>query len=132
MSSSRESPDPAIPEGVRPDDWQNLVGRRDRHQRWWRRQEPRPVGDVVAQVVQRKGYAQLEQSRVVDEAWREVAGAAWANQARPGGIRRGVLEVLVSNNLLMQEIGFEQQRLLTALQERVPDAQIQQIRFRIG
>lgn len=132
MSPSRKSPKGPVPEGVRPDDWQDLVARRDRQQGWWRRQEPRSVSDVIAQVVQRKGYAQLAAAHALEEAWREVAGEGLAEQTRPGALRRGVLEILAPNNLLMQELGFQQQQLLADLQQRVPDVQIRQLRFRIG
>lgn len=132
MSRSPNRSEQPAPEGVRPDDWQDLVARRDRQQGWWRRQEPRSVGDVVAQVVQRKGYAQLAAAHALEEAWREVAGDGLAEQTRPGNIRRGVLEILVTNNLLMQELGFQQQQLLADLQKCVPDAGVRQLRFRIG
>ena len=120
------------PDDVRPDDWEDLDRRRDSHRRWWRAKEPRPVGDLLAQVVARKGYAQLRAASELADAWSQAVGEELAEQTRVGLIRRGVLDVLVANNLLMQELGFQKEQILIALQQQAPDANVKQIRFRVG
>lgn len=124
--------DRSPPGDVHPADWQQLARRRAAHGRWFRGRQPKPVGDVMAQLVQRKGYAQLQVASDLTDAWNEVVGSLLAEQSQLGRIRRGVLEIVVANNLLIQELGFQKQQLLDALQQRVPDADIRELRFRVG
>jgi hypothetical protein len=43
-----------------------------------------------------------------------------------------VLEVTVAHSLLLQELGFDKQRLVATLRAALPDMNIREIRFRIG
>ena len=51
-----------------------------------------------------------------------------------GSIRysRGTLEILVSNNLLAQELGFQSDELIARLQKLSPASKINKLRFRVG
>lgn len=109
-----------------------LERRRASHQRWFMAKRPKPVGNVIAQVVQRRGYAEIRVAGERDEAWRAAVGVELANSTRVGGLRRGVLEVIVANSLLMQELTFCKEELMASLQKALPSAEINQIRFRIG
>ena len=44
-----------------------------------------------------------------------------------GQLRRGVLEVTAANSLVMQELGFEKERILQELQTARPDAGLKQL-----
>lgn len=110
----------------------DLERRRASHRRWFYRHRPKRIGNVIAQLVQRRGYAQVRTADKRDQAWRTAVGAEWAASTRVGGIRRGTFEVLVANSLLMQELTFRKEQLLVSLQAALPEAGIQQIRFRIG
>lgn len=94
--------------------------------------QPKRMADVIAQVVQRRGYAQVRAARQWDEAWRAAAGPEFSAVTRPGVLRRGTLEVLADNSLVMQELTFEKDRLLAELQSALPAAGIKQLRFKVG
>jgi len=94
--------------------------------------QPKRMADVIAQVVQRRGYAQVRAARQWDEAWRAAAGSEFAAVTRPGAFRRGTLEITAANSLVMQELSFEKDRLLAALQTALPNAQVKQLRFKVG
>jgi predicted nucleic acid-binding Zn ribbon protein len=94
--------------------------------------QPKRVGDVLAQLVQKKGYAQVRSEQAHRDAWQAAAGPAFAAVTEPGAIRRGVLEVAAANSLVMQELVFEKERLLAAMQQALPDAGIKQLRFKVG
>ncbi len=111
---------------------EDLERRRASHQRWFNARRPKQIGNVIAQLVQRKGYAQVRAAGERDEAWQEAAGSQLAPSTRVAGIRRGVFEVLVANSLMMQELTFRKEELLASLQDRLPEAGIQQLRFRLG
>ena len=111
---------------------EDLERRRASHQRWFNSKRPKQIGDVIAQLVQRKGYAQVRAAGERDEAWQEAVGEQLAPSTRVAGIRRGVLEVFVANSLMMQELTFRKEELLTDLQNKLPNEGIKQLRFRLG
>jgi predicted nucleic acid-binding Zn ribbon protein len=94
--------------------------------------QPRQIGDVLAQLIARRGYAREQSTAAVEEAWREAAGGEIAAISRAGSVRRGTLEVLVPNNLLAQELGFQRDQLIAKLQKLSPETKITKLRFRIG
>jgi predicted nucleic acid-binding Zn ribbon protein len=94
--------------------------------------QPKSVADILAQLVQKKGYAQVRAARAGAEAWKAAAGNQFAAVTEIGQLRRGVLEVTAANSLVVQELTFEKQRLLAAMQQALPDAGIKQLRFRVG
>lgn len=115
-----------------PDDWQDFE-RRSRAQRsWFHARQPKPIGDVIAQLVQRRGYAQVRAASEWNQAWQDAAGEHFARVTEVGQLRRGVLEVTAANSLVMQELGFEKERILAALQAARPEAGLKQLRFRVG
>ena len=115
-----------------PDDLEDVARRSRLHRRWFRRQQPKTVANVLAEVIQKRGYAQVQEGRAWDEAWRAAVGERFAEHTQVGAIKRGSLEIVVANSLLMQELGFEKERLLAELQRSLPDKGIKQIRFRVG
>ena len=94
--------------------------------------QPRQIGDVLTQLIARRGYAREQSSAALEAAWQQAAGAKLAAQTRAGSIRRGTLEVLVTSNLLAQELGFEHDALIARLQTLSPQTKITKLRFRVG
>jgi predicted nucleic acid-binding Zn ribbon protein len=115
-----------------PDDWADLERRRQAHRRWFYGRQPKPVAEVIAQLIQRRGYAQVRTGGQWNEAWAAAAGERFAAVTEVGQLRRGVLEITAANSLVMQELGFEKERILAELQTALPDAGIKQLRFRVG
>ncbi|MEM8944552.1 MAG: DUF721 domain-containing protein [Planctomycetota bacterium] len=113
------------------DQFEDLERRRTTQQRRFFARRPKRIDNVLAQVVQRRGYAQVRATSERDEAWRNAVGDI-ASATRVGALRRGTLEVRVENSLLMQELTFRKEELLTKLQAALPDAGITQLRFRVG
>jgi predicted nucleic acid-binding Zn ribbon protein len=93
---------------------------------------PRAIGDVLSELMARRGYARVQTGEASEEAWRQAAGPLAAKYTRVGQVRRGTLEVIVANSALVQELGFQKQGLLKTLAALLPDAGIKNIRFRVG
>jgi predicted nucleic acid-binding Zn ribbon protein len=115
-----------------PDDWADLQRRREAYRRWRAAREPRTAADVMAEVMQRRGYASVRTALACREAWDAAAGEPFRGVTEPGAVKRGVLEVTAANSLVVQELSFEKDRILAALQASLPDAGIKQLRFRVG
>ena len=93
---------------------------------------PQTIGNVLSELMSRRGYARIQGAAAYDVAWSEAAGPLAAKYTRPGQVRRGTLEVVVANSTLMQELGFQKQDLLNALARLLPDEGITNLRFRVG
>ena len=113
-----------------------LSRKSESYSRWFRARQPKKIGNVVAQLMQRRGFAQIENSRQLEDAWDSVIGNSVigdrAATSRVGAIRRGTLEVWVVSSLMMQELTFQKQRILQDMQQAYPAGKIKKIRFRVG
>jgi predicted nucleic acid-binding Zn ribbon protein len=96
------------------------------------RREPQRLGNVISQVLARRGYAQVKTSQQLAAAWVDVAGPVAAGNTRVGSCRRGTLEIVVANSAVMQELNFHKQELINQLIARVPGHKIRALRFRAG
>jgi predicted nucleic acid-binding Zn ribbon protein len=93
---------------------------------------PKVIGQVLSELMSRRGYARVQGAAAYDAAWRAAAGPLAAEYTRPGQLRRGTLDVVVANSTLVQELGFQKQALLKALASLLPDEGIENLRFRVG
>jgi predicted nucleic acid-binding Zn ribbon protein len=93
--------------------------------------KPKPIGNILAELLARRGYGRLQAADTCAAAWQQAAGTL-AAKSRAGQVRRGVLEVWVQNSTLVQEFSFEKSRLLKAMAQLVPDEKIRDLKFRVG
>jgi predicted nucleic acid-binding Zn ribbon protein len=94
--------------------------------------QPRRIGDVLSQLIARRGYAREQSAAAIQTAWERALGDQFAATTRAGAVRRGTLEVIVPNNLVAQELGFRKEDLIQKLARLAPDQQVGNIRFRVG
>ena len=92
---------------------------------------PQAIGDVLAQLMARRGFARVQSAAAFESAWREAAGEM-ARFTRLGQVRRGRLEVIAANSTIIQELSFRKLELIHALARLLPDERINGIRFRVG
>ena len=93
---------------------------------------PQPVGDVLAELMARKGFARVLGEEAYRAAWNEAVGESVARFTRPGKLRRGLLEITVANSMLVQEFTFQKADLLKSLRQKLPDENIRDLRFKVG
>lgn len=93
---------------------------------------PRAIGDVLAELMARQGFARVQSSEAFEAAWQEAAGELASRYSRAGRVRRGKLEVTVANSTVVQELVFQKPALLETLRGLLPDQKINDIRFRVG
>jgi predicted nucleic acid-binding Zn ribbon protein len=94
--------------------------------------QPKRIGNILAELMARRGYAREQSGGACAEAWTVAAGESLAACTRATQVRRGVLEVLVSNSMMIQEIGFQKPALLKRLADLLPDENIRDLKFRVG
>ena len=72
---------------------------------------PQAIGNVLSELMSRRGDSRGAERAASDAAWREAAGPLVAEYTRVGQLRRGTLEVVVANSTLVQELGFQKRML---------------------
>ena len=93
---------------------------------------PEPIGNILAELMARRGYARVQSAEAYEAAWKQAAGPLIGRYSRVGSLRRGTLEVTVTNAALVQELGFQKAGILKALSHLLPDQGIKDLRFRLG
>jgi predicted nucleic acid-binding Zn ribbon protein len=112
------------------DDERTLLG--DYRRRQVRIPPPKAMGDVMSQLLARRGYAQVQSAASCESAWRTAVGEKLAPHTCPGNVRRGVLEVLVTSSSVLQELAFVKAKVIKQLAQLAPDQKIRDVRFRVG
>lgn len=98
----------------------------------YKQKGPRPIGDILSELMARKGFARVRGEDAYREAWQEAVGQAVGQYTRTGKLRRGLLEIFVANSMLIQELTFQKVGLLKSLNEKLPDEKIRDLRFKVG
>jgi len=92
---------------------------------------PRTIDRLIPRIIARSGVAGTQASQELDSTWKQVAGKQWSNCTMAGPVRRGSLEVFVTDSMVLQELVFHQQDLLQQLNQKLPQTKISAFRFRV-
>ena len=95
------------------------------------KRDPQKIGDVVSDLLARRGYAQVEAQEECNRAWDRVVGKL-GKFSRATEVKRGVLQVIVTNSVVMQELTFRKPELIATMSAELPNHQIKDLRFRVG
>ena len=93
---------------------------------------PQPIGDILAELMARKGFARARAEEAYQAAWKDAVGEPVAQYTRTGKLRRGLLEIFVANSMLIQELTFQKADLLESINQKLPDEKIRDLRFKVG
>jgi predicted nucleic acid-binding Zn ribbon protein len=94
--------------------------------------DARKLADVLSELHARRGYARVNESQSLTEAWNEAVGGRLALKTRVGLVRRGVLEVTAADSASAQELQFQKEPILTKLTAALPEQKLRDLRCRIG
>jgi predicted nucleic acid-binding Zn ribbon protein len=94
---------------------------------------PELLGEILSRLFAARGWGRRQERLRLEEAWAEAVGPEAAKHTRVGSLRRGMLEVVVDNAVLLQELAhFHKRRLLEQLRGRLPGTPLNNLRFRAG
>lgn len=96
------------------------------------KRRPRKIGSIIEQLMARRGYAQVQTSNEMDRVLKQVVGTDLARQCRCGNVRRGTLDVTVTDSVATQELSFKKRAIIQAMQKEYPQSGIKAVRFRLG
>jgi predicted nucleic acid-binding Zn ribbon protein len=95
------------------------------------KRDPRKISEVLTDLMARRGYGQVQASDDCQQAWTKVVGQM-AKFTHAGDIKRGILHVVASNSVVIQELTFRKTELIAAMARELPHHQIKDLRFRQG
>ena len=98
-------------------------------------QGPELLGEILSRLFTARGWGRRQDRLRLEQAWADsMAGCGLApEQTRVNSLRRGVLEVLVDNSVLLQELAhFHKRRLLEQMRGRISGTTINDLRLRAG
>jgi Dna[CI] antecedent, DciA len=96
---------------------------------------PESLGEILSRLFTARGWGRRQDRLRLEEAWTAAMSACGLtpNQTTVGALRRGVLEVVVGNGVLLQELAhYHKRRLLEQLRGRLPGTTVTDLRFRAG
>ncbi len=93
---------------------------------------PIPIGNVVAEIMARRGLGRDRVAANKRDIWRQAVGDSVAALTQCGEMRGGRLEIMVANSMLIQELTFRKAEIIAALNKNISGGNIQDIRFRVG
>ena len=94
---------------------------------------PENLGDILGRLFTAHGWGRRQGRLQLERAWAEAVGPEHAAQTRVSLVRRGILEVVVGNAVLLQELAhFHKRRLLEQLRRLLPKTTLTDLRFRAG
>lgn len=105
----------------------DIVNKRQRFRR-----RPKRTADVISQMMARQGYAQTKSNDELNEVWEIAVGPKFTSCTKAGRINRGVLEVYVASSAAMNQLSFQKRKLLSAMQQQLPQNKIKDLRFKLG
>ena len=110
----------------------DLARRTAQHRKRFHARQPKKLADVMAKLVVKRGLGKQQSNRQLQAAWKSAVGPALAKFSQAVAVRRGKLEVLVVNSLMMQEISFAKSTIVAQLQTHLPEAKITDLKMRVG
>jgi predicted nucleic acid-binding Zn ribbon protein len=94
---------------------------------------PEPLREILSRLFTARGWGRRQGQLQLEKAWADAAGPDFAAHTRVGALRRGVLEVVVGNAVVLQELAhYHKRRLLDALRRQLPRTPLTDLRFRAG
>jgi hypothetical protein len=94
--------------------------------------KPQAIDRLVNRVIARRGVTQIQAREELLRAWAAACNPDLLKFTRVMSVRNRKLEVKVANSLVNQQLTFDQAKLLRSLQEKIPEAKLQGLAFKIG
>jgi hypothetical protein len=96
---------------------------------------PELLGEILSRLFTARGWGRRQDRLRLEQAWTDAMAACGLapDETRVNGLRRGVLEVLVANAVMLQELAhFHKRKLLEAVRGKLAGTMIHDLRFRAG
>lgn len=110
----------------------DLTERSGKQRRRFFAKQPKKISSILSQLITAKAYAATSSNTELEETWATAVGPLLAKQSQAFRLYRSKLEVTVSSSTMMQELKFEEHRLLKKIQAALPNNKITGLKFKVG
>jgi hypothetical protein len=94
---------------------------------------PEPLAEILARLFTSRGLGQEQGRLKLENAWKSAVGTDLVERTQLGTLRRGVLEILVRDAVLLHELAqFRKRQLLGSLKESLGSERVKELRFRLA
>jgi predicted nucleic acid-binding Zn ribbon protein len=94
---------------------------------------PEPLSEILARLFVARGWGARQDRLRLEKAWRAAVGAESSRRTQLGTLRRGVLEILVRDAVLLHELShFRKRQLLQVFAEQLGQGWVRDLRFRLA
>lgn len=93
--------------------------------------KPSPLGHLLKELLRQKNWQHRFDQHAVFLCWDEVVGPEIASRAQPDCIRGKVLWLRVADSVWMQQLSLQKTTLLAAINQRLGENPLTDIRFRL-
>ena len=85
---------------------------------------------MLTRLIRRKGLVETSAADQLNAVWNQIVGAEIGRRSSARKLRAGVLEVVVTNNVALEQLrGYLNQSILEKLQSAMPESNIRSIRY---
>lgn len=92
--------------------------------------KPARLGQLLQNIVRRKGLAEESSGDQLSTLWKQTAGDRISSKSHVRKLRNGILEIGVTNGAILEELtSYLHQDLLAAMKAQHPDPEIQNLKF---
>lgn len=93
--------------------------------------QTKKLSSIIPRVLNRYGITNQLAALELENAWGEIVGPMLLQETRLGHVQRGVLLVLIKNNLVLQELTMRKKEILARLQNFPAFSEIRDLRLRL-
>ncbi len=87
--------------------------------------------EVLSRLFLARGWGRTSGQAKLEEAWSAAVGPEWKDHSRAVVLKRGVLEVWVTDALVLQHLVMIKAMLIASVSEKLGQS-VKEIRFRVG
>ena len=92
----------------------------------------RKAGDILKDLLAGRDWLKEDPYSLIFLEWRSIAGTALADHCRPLQIHEGICIIEADHPGWLQMLGMEKERLLKAIHDRSPAAEVREIRLKLS
>lgn len=95
--------------------------------------DPKMLGDLLQAFIVERGLNRMLSANVIENTVFQILGPQKSSMVRVGQLRRGILNITVSNSCLLGELrSFQKPAIMKALRESGAASGLTDIRFRVS
>lgn len=94
--------------------------------------KPQTIDRLVNRVIARRGVTHIQAREELLRAWAATCDPDLLKFTQVMSVRNRKLEIKVANSLVNQQLTFDQAKILRSLQEKIPEAKLQGLAFKVG